>query len=257
MVSVENTEAVKERFEEQGYVVIEDVLPEELLSNVRRDIDSIVEKFGRPEEIRDDTLVRLAKEEGWKADKAMEASVLFRQLPSFHGLEPNFQDVFQSVYPKYDLSVTCLNDVLVGFPGDVEFFDWHQEAAYMGEDEIANLWYPLVEDATTENGALRLLEGSHEEGALDWEEEIYEPEFGGTLSNRVPQNIEHFHEKYDEVVADIDLGDVLVLHSHLLHKSGQIHDESVRLTGVTKMAPIRDSVESEYPGILKVTPLRD
>lgn len=257
MVTVEEEEAAKEQFEERGYVVIEDALSRELLSDVRRGIDTVTEKFGKPNEVRDDTLVRLGKEEGWKSDKATEISTLFRQLPSFHGLEPVFQDVFGSVYPEYDLSVTCLSDVLVGFPDNDGFFDWHQEAAYMGEDQIANLWYPLVEDATTENGALRILEGSHKEGELKWEEEVHDPEFGGTLANRVPKNIDHLREKYDEVVADIDLGDVLVLHSHLLHKSGRIHDDSVRLTGVTKMAPIRDSVESEYPGILKVTPLRD
>lgn len=250
-------EEAREEFAMNGHVVVEEMLPLSTLSQFERGIEDIFDQFATPGESRDDVFRRLATKTGEERTLSEEVSQLFRQLPSYHALEQWFAELFEVLFPQYDTSLTVLLDILIGYPEDEDFLNWHQEAAYMGEKEILNLWFPLFRDATPETGAMRMLEGSHSQGTFETEIETHFPELGKPVRNRTPVNIDELVADHEEVYSSVPRGGVVALDSDLVHMSGDIADDSVRVTGIAKLGPVRNDLPTQYPNILALSPQRD
>ncbi len=255
---------IRDRFEEKGFVRVENVFQESELDQLIAEIDDILEKFGKSDKSREETLKRLARESGVKEKgryaemtKLHEITGLLRHLVPLHALETKIQNVCDVIYPEYDLCFTALTDILIGFPEDDRFHAWHQEFSSMGEVEILNFWYPVLQDATPKNGAMKILEGSHRNGLHPWERESHHPEYGHPVDNRIPKNIDDLIDEHPLVRGDVKRGDVIVFHSNLVHKSGPIANNSPRMTGIMKMGPVRDDLPSELSEILETRPQRD
>ena len=87
---------------------------------------------------------------------------------------------------------------------------WHQDQAYWGGAPKWSAWIAL-EDATKENGCLRVVPGSHRRG---WDHDSVKDAKGFT--NRISDS-----DLKGERISDVEMkqGDVLVFHDRLLHSS--------------------------------------
>ena len=87
---------------------------------------------------------------------------------------------------------------------------WHQDEAYWGGATKLSAWIAL-EDATPENGCLRVIPGSH---LRKWDHASVRDARG--FNNRISDD-----DLGDEQMIDVEMqrGDVLVFHDRLLHSS--------------------------------------
>ncbi len=124
--------------------------------------------------------------------------------------------------PLYPLQRSCRMDM----PGDTAFaLDWHQEVHYTFKDaDLVQLWAPVLADITIENGALRVLPGSHLGGVAKTIDTV--PEFGHAQYTVEPA----FVAKYPEKTITMKRGGVLLFSKGLVHKSGANTSPRPRLT---------------------------
>ena len=107
---------------------------------------------------------------------------------------------------------------------------WHQDVRYwsFAQPELCSVWLPLGPERA-ENGALRLVPGSHRETfAAD---RFDEAKFFRT---DLEQNATRLR---DQVTAELDEGDVLFFHARMLHAAGRNTTQTPKLAAVFTYRP--------------------
>ena len=104
-------------------------------------------------------------------------------------------------------------------------WDWHQDYGYwynfgclfpdMGSCMVA------VDQATTENGCLQVLKGSHKLGRVDHVRI-------GEQVGADPERVKAARQRFELVAVELEPGDGLFFHGNLLHCSDQNHSEHPR-----------------------------
>lgn len=124
--------------------------------------------------------------------------------------------------PLYPQQCACRIDIPVNNPFAL---DWHQEVHYTFKDsEFVQLWAPAVHDINIENGALRILPGSHKVGVAETIDHI--PEVGHAQFTPIPEIINQFTEDRVSLV----FGDAILISNKLIHASGKNSSRLPRLT---------------------------
>jgi ectoine hydroxylase-related dioxygenase (phytanoyl-CoA dioxygenase family) len=169
-------------------------------------------------------------------------------LPEQQGLgeRPNPEDVVSKVFRLHrdpvfrpfadDPAITALAAELLG-TDDVDCFlsqfifknpgawgqPWHQDSYYFPfdpDDPVVGVWV-AVTDATLENGCLHVLPGSHREPIHD-----HEPDRRPKANYGYVEIVDHDMTASTPVL--MTAGDVLVFHSHLMHRSTDNESDGIR-----------------------------
>ena len=103
--------------------------------------------------------------------------------------------------------------------------DWHQDTFFtIPRSRYVQFWGPLLHDSTEDVGTLVVCPGSHKDG------------YG---KQRIHTDISFNHrysmalgeaDKYDHVSVNLKLGQLLIFHGQLIHASGQNISDKVRVT---------------------------
>jgi ectoine hydroxylase-related dioxygenase (phytanoyl-CoA dioxygenase family) len=94
---------------------------------------------------------------------------------------------------------------------NIGFYEWHQDfdwhfANGLLAPQIATIYMPL-DKATRENGCIRVLKGSHKLGRLNHPEPDHVDQ----------KQLQAARQRFDLVYVEMEPGDVMVFHGHLLH----------------------------------------
>jgi ectoine hydroxylase-related dioxygenase (phytanoyl-CoA dioxygenase family) len=134
-------------------------------------------------------------------------------------------------------------------------WEWHQDYGYWYAWN--HCLYPLmaacsisIDRADSENGCLRLLEGSHLMGRID------HGAHGGQMCAD-PERVEQAMRRHRLVAAETEPGDAVFFHCNLLHSSAPNRSERRRWTFIccynaARNDPFRDSHHPRYRPLAKV-----
>ena len=112
-------------------------------------------------------------------------------------------------------------------PGSMGTWDWHQDYGYwyhqgvLAPDMITAAI--AVDQNTISNGSIRVLRGSHNLGRVDHTRI-------GEASGADEKRLEEALRRFEEVVWELDVGDVMFFHCNLLHCSGSNNSTRPRTT---------------------------
>ena len=232
-----NPEQVQQ-FRDDGFLIVCDLLPRDayqpLIDELEHEVDSAVEEAVKEELLgADDTFAdapfatRLAL-----ASKACsDHDWLWHQV---HGKRHKTAGMFTlRTWPALlDVAESLIGPEILAHPQTVvrpklpdqvkAVVPWHQDLAYLkpeeaGETLIVNFWIPLV-DATTENGCMQVIRGSHRAGLLphDHRQSIYI----GVAEADLPEG--------EIVTCEVDEGDALLTMERMLHRSIPNTSDTVR-----------------------------
>ena len=116
--------------------------------------------------------------------------------------------------PHWDGSVKCMQTMLFVKPPDFQGQAWHQDEIYIPtrDRSLCGAWI-AIDDATRENGCLRIIPGSHTSGYL-YPQRAHgnDDEFDFT-----PES--YGFDESDEVVVEVKAGTVVFFNGYLLHRS--------------------------------------
>jgi ectoine hydroxylase len=131
---------------------------------------------------------------------------------------------------------------------------WHQDYGYWYQNGVL---FPLltsafiaVDRATSENGCLQVVRGSHELGRI---EHVLTGDQAGADRERVDEAL----ERLDLVHVEMDPGDTLFFHCNLLHRSDQNRSEHPRWSMIccynaARNDPYKESHHPRYTPLSKV-----
>ena len=212
------------RFEERGYLAPLRVLSDEAVDACRGRVEQRVAEIDDPDALRT------------KAHLQIPALMELVHLPA----------VVDPICDLLGADVLCRSaTVFLKEPQAPSFVAWHQDAAYWNLDppDVATAWIALT-DSTTENGALRVLPGSHRAPLLA-HTPIGDPD--NMLFHR--QAITDPIDEHRAVTVTLDAGEMSIHHVRIAHSSGPNRSRERRIgfairyvaAHVRKSGPRRDS----------------
>jgi len=188
------TQSMKEQFDEQGYIVLKGLFAPEEVRALKEEARGIIADK-----------VESVKKTGVYLGLAYESD-MFKKAAA----RPELVHALVSIMGKH---VVFLNDKLVFKNSETDFGSpWHQDYPYWKGSHKFSVWIAL-DDASPENGCLRIVPGSHLLGFVDHGGDTSD---GHGFMNRLDASV------FDESKA-IDLpaaqGDAIVFHDLLFHAS--------------------------------------
>lgn len=241
------------RFQREGYLVLKNVVPQDLADEVSRVIARHLDPLVAPVEFEADVGYPGAPENrqtrGGQTPRrllhAFARDQAFAQLAQLDGVVRMLQGLLgDTVW----LSQCHHNCVMTKYPGYSSATLWHEDIRYWSFDkpELISAWFALGGERR-QNGALRIIPRSHllelDRGRLD-----------GDLFLR-PELRENKALMQQSIEVGLAAGDVLLFHCRLFHAAGKNRSELVKLTPVFtyhagRNKPIPGTRSAQWPSIL-------
>jgi phytanoyl-CoA hydroxylase len=212
------SERERRQYEDQGYVLLQGVMP-----------PGFLDEF-------DKAFVQLANEYAGRSFTSMHDPELLSYFQSHMDVESKVYNEIRRHPAIRDLAshqvlVQILTELWNGKPVGLlekmilridmpnlveEVAHWHQDHFYVkGNDQIPTLWIPL-QDVFHENGCLLIQPGSHKLGVVDHPDRIGK--------RHLPS--EDILKRFDPIEVPMKRGDVLLFHALLFH-SGQLNQSDL------------------------------
>lgn len=201
-------------FNDDGFVVLKNVFDELTLKNMRKLTDDII-KHGE-KELEDPFskyYMRHRTDQGALYD-------LFQRHPEYQEIakNKNILDVISTVVGE---DIFLYENSLVYKPKNKSNeVPWHQDFINRPDEPIKYIAWIAFDDVTIENGAMKVIPGSHKNGFLPW--------------YHVPGETHHTRLKLEGIdlenyiFVELNAGDVLIFNQLLLHSSDRIESEKPR-----------------------------
>ena len=226
------TQVQKQAWDAQGYFIIKGYAGASLLQRMETGVrelirrteggDSILPAFIQTED-------RIAADTRRLEDRVSKIFRIHREIPVFHEFasDPRLSDLLADLLgPDIDCFLSQFIFKLPGALGQ----PWHQDAFYFHFDRgpQVGVWLAVTE-ANPDNGPLSILPASHNE----------------PVHEAVPDQREHANLGYVEIVDHdtsmeetvlMDPGDLLIFHSHLMHRSTDNASDQMRAAMVYHFA---------------------
>jgi len=208
-------------YDENGYVVLDEVLADDDLRALQQRIDDIM--LGRADVDYDKMLMQLDSGSGAYADAGKQskghkgATLDYRKIqdlefdPLFlaYMQRPLFAEICRRTYG--DLPIAAFRAMFMNKPArQGTFLPWHQDRwAFLDRDPLITVWTAL-DPATVANGCVQVIPGSHRYGLIN-------PDHGSGFLDR-EQAVEYCPP--DKVTyLELEVGQAVLLHNWLLHSS--------------------------------------
>lgn len=222
-------------FKENGYIIVKDCIPSELIDESLREIDSLLRHqwsmyFNTPFTDRDDAVVKLfARNKAYRRtlynwlNKRLTSPYSYINLPFVNEM---CQDL-GIAYPMFQMAGTRFH-----LPKE-DFFQTgtHQDVGIMDTERSITFWFPLIE-ANRENGTIKIYAGSHKEGVI----EPSGPDYRG--HSFIDQSI---LKKYSEVWEEYSPGDLVVFHTKTIHTSTPNRSQNCRWANIFRFDDASDN----------------
>lgn len=203
--------SIQERtfLDENGYLNLGKLLSEKMLSRIRERIDDLLQAEGKNagSELFDSPYIRHPKEAG--ADRLADLVNKGSVFDIFYTHPRVLAGISQVIGTSFKLSSLNYRAAKPGTGLQKLHVDWH-EAVDPGEFRVCNsIW--LLDDFSAENGATRVVPGTHKTGTL-------------------PQDIltDPLLPHPEEVLIEAEAGSVFIFNSHCWHGGTQNHTKYPR-----------------------------
>ena len=232
---ISDSQAAVNFYEENGFVIVKNFYPAEDLYDFKIEVKNIINAYLLKAGIQemdltnDDILSNgiLALEEKDHEYVAAIYDTIF-QSPSFFRIlgnrntESYIKDLLDidSSHALYGFTNRCRIDP----PKDNRrTYGWHQEVFYtVPRGSYIQTWAPLIFDTTFENGTIEIAVGSHKEKIA---KQTWNESEDKATQILVDDNVV---KKYEQLVVEMEVGEILFFSGFLAHRSGNNISQQVR-----------------------------
>jgi hypothetical protein len=218
-------------YKNYGYITIKNIIPSTLIGDIQNELINIFRPFATDKNYSiDSSIIQLDKSD--KA-KLYELHIAASKATSFKAVSVHLSKVLKKISGSEAPVLEIAAGFLLGIPKDKRLvYDYHQESNYMkGFEDIFNIHYPLFRTSTIENGTMSILPSSHNYGTLTFEKKRISQD---SYTDLVPSGVEAITSKLPELHCQLELGDCVIFHKDLIHKSNFNSSNLCRLAGVSR-----------------------
>ena len=219
-----NYEIIKD-YNKQGFVTIRNYIPKISLTKIKNDLNKVSKEHFKKKFL---TLLpyldKVNKKKLWKFHN------IFNNLQSLKSLNLELSNFNKLLFPKKN-TFYITDGIMLCLPKDKRLtYDFHQETHYMKNfKDILNIHYPIFLKSEKKNGSMSVLAKSHKEGQLKY---IKKRMNKNSYTDLIPNKIQIMREKYEEVLLELEVGDVAFFHKDLIHKSNYNYTNKPRPVGI-------------------------
>ncbi len=201
-------------FNDDGFVILKKVFSEQQLQPIRKLTDEII-AYGE-QELEDPFrkfYLRHRTDQGVLYD-------LFQRQPEFQELakNPKILDKLEEVFGE---NISLYENSLVYKPrGKRNAVPWHQDFISRPKEPLKYIGWIALDDVRIENGAMKVIPGSHKFGFLKWFRVK-----GETHHDRIDLSQLDIE---NAVYMELDAGDVLIFNQLIVHSSDECNSEKPR-----------------------------
>ena len=233
-----NTEdAIKDFYEKNGYVSIKNGIPTDDIKEIVDDLTQIFSPFATDHKYPiDSAIISLDKRD---KSKLYELHLVASKLYSFTKIGSILSKYVNAIYgkrvPKFNIS----SGFLLSIPKDERLvYNYHQESNYMkGFHDIINCHYPLLRTSVIENGTMSVLAETHKLNTLNFEKSRKST---NSYTNLLPVDIDQIKESFEEKYNFLELGDVILFHKDIIHRSNFNSSNLARPVGINRITTSLD-----------------
>ena len=224
-------ESLQSFYQSFGYVIIKNIITGDLISEIQSDLTEIFLPFSRDKKNPVDSAITWLDKND--RPKLYEIHVAAMKAISFKSVSVHLSKVIKKLSGSQAPVLEMAAGFLLGIPKDKRLvFDFHQEANYMkGFDETFNIHYPIFRASTTDNGTMSILPSSQKYGTLAYDKKQASHD---SYPDLIPANIEEITSKLPELHCHLELGDCVIFHKDLIHKSNFNNSSLCRPVGVAR-----------------------
>jgi hypothetical protein len=225
---------LKNFYLENGYVSIKNGIPREDIDQIVSDINYILSPYASDKfSPIDSAIIHLDKND---KEKLYQLNMALAKLSSLAKIASVLSGYINTITGKKVPQTIVSNGLLLGIPKDDRLvYDYHQESNYMrGFENIFNVHYPLLRSSNYENGTMSVLPKSHKLGTLDFQKSST-TEANNAKTNLIPVDIEKIQKNHEEIFNYLEIGDVVIFHKDLIHKSNYNASDKTRLIGTIRV----------------------
>ncbi len=201
-------------FEDHGFVILENVFEESTLKKMRDLTDRVV-AYGEKnlEDPFSKYYMRHRTDQGALYD-------LFQRHPEFQDMAKN-EKILNSIAKIVGDDIFLYENSLVYKPkGKNNEVPWHQDFINRPQEPLKYIAWIALDDVKVDNGAMKVIPGSHKHGFLPWFSIPGETHHTRLQLDGIPLD--------DFIFAELKAGDVLIFNQLLLHSSDRIVSEMPR-----------------------------
>lgn len=201
-------------FEEHGFVILKKVFDEQTLLKMRKLTDEIVE---HGEKDLEDPFSKY-----YMSHRTDQGALydLFQRHPEFQEIAKN-KTILTEISKIVGEDIFLYENSLVYKPKNKSNeVPWHQDFINRPHEPIKYIAWIAFDDVTVENGAMKVIPGSHKNGFLPWFAIPGETHHTRLVLDGI--NVD------DYIFAELEAGDVLIFNQLLLHSSDRIVSDKPR-----------------------------
>jgi len=220
-------------FSDYGFISLKKFIPLDFIENIVDDLRFIFEPFATDKANPIDSgIINLDKN-----DKKLlyDLHIATSNLSTIKNLSGLLGDLTKSISGKNDPVMEISSGLLLGISRDDRLvYNFHQESNYMkGFSDIMNTHYPLLRTSNAQNGTMSILPGTHKLGPLEYQKS---QKTNDSFTDLLPKNISEIVGNFPELHCYLELGDVVVFHKDLIHKSNYNSSTLCRPVGTTRFS---------------------
>ena len=233
----DTSEELKAFYDTFGYVSLKKLIPLDLIANVVGDLEEIFGPYSSNNDGPIDSAIINLDAEDKKT--LYDLHELTSKLTSFSAFSSFISKTIKKISGHADPVFEIQNTYLLSIAKDQRLvYDFHQESNFMkGFDNIFNAHYPLLRTSTIENGTMSVLPASHHWGTLGYQKNRLARD---SYTNLVPKKIDSFRNRLPELHCYLEVGDVVIFHKDLIHRSNFNGSELCRPVGVGRFTQARE-----------------
>lgn len=236
---------IQSALEQDGFIILEQALAGRPIQEFAAGCAAMFAAHAQPGEDAFATCHRLGLE-----DKALLHRI-YHYSRSAYFMNRMREFIFgfaKDLLPNKGMYLDIDTGTIFSLPSDERLtWRWHQESTYHPpEVDSLGFWFPIFAPATERNGTMSVLKGSHKLGIVEYKKHKPTPDAATSL---IPAEIDEYTRRFEEVHCVCDVGDVVIFHKDLIHRSNLNRDVRPRITGLVRVGTthkVPDSIEKVY-----------
>ena len=227
-----NDSELREYYLENGFVSIKDAIPINYIYTTVSELNEIFLPYSTDKnDILNSAIIELNKN---NKDKLYELHIKSNKLTSLSKIISELISYLRDILGKNIPIFTIDCSLLLGIPMDNRLvYNFHQESNYMKDfDNIFNIHFPMLQTSNIENGTMSILPKSHKLGTIDY---MKFRKSDDSYTDLIPSRIEEITKSHTEYFNFLEVGDVVIFHKDLIHKSNFNSTEKIRLVGIGRL----------------------
>jgi len=199
-------------YKKHGWVIVKNGLDKKIISQIKQDLNYISNSlYGKSFEATISYLNNKNKKKLYEFHKLANKLV----STSFLNLKINgiFNKILNNKKPSFYIGATFFLNLI---KDKRLVYNYHQESPYMkGIKDVTSIHFPIFRKTNFKNGTMSVLDKSHKISHVPYKKIIKK----NSYTDLIPKNIKTIIKKYDEVFINLNVGDIILFHKDLIHKS--------------------------------------